>query len=192
MKKITLRKYIFISVFACFLFLFPIQIFAQADETPAQENIEIYFFVQQGCSFCAKLEKQFDEWLKSDYPQLNIKKFDIFERENLQLLNNAQKAYNFHSQGVPTIFIGEEKIVGAKIEEIENAIKKCIDQQCPKPSDIIQNYIDRHAANSQNATADENGNELNEKNKITIIIVGIIIIGIICLFIYLHINDKKK
>jgi len=167
--------------------------FAFAQEPEAEKQIEIYLFVQQGCPHCAKAEKQLDEWKESKYPQINVKKFDIVEKENLLLFLNTQQAYDFQSQGVPTIFIGEKVVVGEQYDVIEETIKKCLEQACPNPSEIIQNYIDRQAAANNEATPDEtisDNQDQTDKTSKNIIIFGIVIIGIICVFIIYRIMKK--
>jgi len=158
----------------------------------AEENepIEVYFFVQQGCPHCAKVENQLKEWGTDKYPEIEIHKLDIVEEKNVELLINALSAYNFQAEGVPLTFIGEEHIIGADLEQIENAILNCKENFCPKPSEIIQNYADRQAeqASAEQLIIDQQ--EQKEKNTKVLIIVGIIIAAIL-IFVYLQFIKNK-
>jgi len=180
--------YLFIITFLFFFLLFPVL------KTSAQESIEIYLFVQQGCQHCAKAEKQLEEWKNSIYPKIDVKIMDITNKESLQLLILAQQAYRFQSQGVPTIFIGEQAVMGAKMDEIETVIKKCQEQTCPQPSEVIQNYQDRQTQlEKEKMATQEEQLATEEKNNTTdLIVIGIIIISIICLLIYLRITGRNK
>lgn len=168
----------------------PFSLLAQEDNG----NVEIYMFVQQGCPHCAQTEKTLDEWKESKYPGLNVKKFDIVNRDNLLLFLTTQKAYDFESQGVPTLFIGQHAIVGEKYNEIEDAINECLEKSCPQPSEIIQNYIDRQGE-GENATKDQAANDTSsqtDKASKNLIVAGIIIIAIVCGFIIYRVFGKKK
>ncbi len=179
-------KYKFIILLLLAIFIMP------TTSVLAEENdsVEIYFFVQQGCPHCSKVEKQLEEWKAEKYPEIEVHKFDIVEDKNVELLINALGAYNFQAEGVPLTFIGEEHIVGADLEQIENAILNCRDNFCPKPSEIIQNYADRQAeaASAEQVIIDKQ--EQKEKNTKVLIILGIIVAAIL-IFIYTQFIKKK-
>ena len=103
----------------------------------AKEKIEIYFFYSLTCPHCAS-EKIFLKKLKEKYPEIDIKKFAISERKNVELLKEFYENYKVPSQiqgYVPITFIEEKYFLGfnEKIgQDIENYILKLIKETPPK------------------------------------------------------------
>ena len=118
----------------------------------AQEKIEIDFFYSLTCPHCAK-EKIFLEKLKGKYPEIEIKKFPLSERKNMELLQEFYQRYKVPQriQGfVPISFIRERYFLGfsEKIgQEIENYIlqfikeappeEKPLEEELPEPTEEI-------------------------------------------------------
>lgn len=175
---IKLKKVLFLFVFALAFFSFG----ASAEESPATNPVELYFFEGQGCPHCAKM-KSYLEGLKSDYPNLKVYDFEVyFNEENQALYSKMAGTYGASSNGVPMIFIGDEFIVGEDFEKVKNAVEKCsFGATCSSPMDKISGDV-----------GEDNGPALSYKNYETIgwIVLGIIIvIGIIFAFLLLK---KKK
>ncbi len=103
----------------------------------AQEKIEVYFFYSATCPHCAK-EKVFLEELEKKYPQVEVKKFGLFESKNVELLRKLYQDYKVPSeiQGyVPLTFFGERYFLGfdEKIgQDIENCLLELIKETSPE------------------------------------------------------------
>lgn len=189
-----MKKLIF-AIFSCALIsIFIMPIAGLAQETEAEKQIEIYMFVQQGCPHCAKTEAQLEDWKEDEYPEINVSVFDILEKENLELFVFAQRAYGHMSQGVPTIFVGNNVIVGSRLEQLEETIKECQLTDCPNPSEKIQEYIDQQAEGNVLNTNQNDGQTAGTDNQLVkqIIIFAIVVIGIILIFMVIRITKKKK
>lgn len=125
--------------FVLFLIIF-LSLLLKADFSLAQEQkINLYFFYGQTCPHCKKAEK-FLEDLKTKYPQLLIKSYEVFgDKENADLLLKLFEACGEKKQvRVPAIFIGEEVIIGYWSDEttglqIEETMKECLKKECPDP-----------------------------------------------------------
>ena len=134
--KFMKRKFLFLIL--ALIFLFGGNNFALV-----QKKVEVYFFWGEGCPHCAK-EKPFLEKLKKQYPQLDVKEFEVYHsKENQELFEKTAKAYNTSVEGVPTTFIGKDFVVGFDEEEttgkeIESLIKKCVSSPCPQPSEVLK------------------------------------------------------
>jgi len=118
-----MRKWFFIILILTLLFSGWDCAFAQGD----QEKIEIYFFYSATCPHCAK-EKVFLAELDQKYSEVEIKKFGLFERKNIEFLKELYRNYKVPSeiQGyVPITFIKEQYFLGFN-EEIGNKIENYI------------------------------------------------------------------
>ena len=151
--------------------IFLLTLFFPLISLAAGNPVELYFFEGQGCQHCAKM-KSFLEGMKVDYSNLTVHEFEIyFNKENQDLFEKMAKAYGVGSSGVPTIFIGEEVIVGENYEKLKTAVEKCSAETCISPlykletSDINNNT-------NQTTTSGAGQNE----------VVGWVIIGVIVSF----------
>ncbi len=89
---------------------------------------EIYFFKGEGCPHCAKMQ-EFLRGLQQEYPELKINDYEIwYNEENRQLAEQMAQERNIVIEGVPTLFIGDEVIVGDQQEEVRQAVEKLIAQ----------------------------------------------------------------
>lgn len=102
----------------------------------SKNSVILYFFWTEGCPFCAK-EKEFLKFMKSKYPELEIKDYEVgYNIYARQLLQTLSKAYNINPSGVPITFIGDSAIVGFTentANQIEKAIKHCVKNSCIDP-----------------------------------------------------------
>ena len=101
-------------LFAIFSSFFPLRSFSQ------EEEIEIYFFYNQGCPHCKK-EKQFIEGLEAKYPDVVFHKYETSSEENLERFIDflEEKDVPKEKRGfVPTTFLGDEWLVGYLSDEI--------------------------------------------------------------------------
>ncbi len=122
-----MKKYIFIFLFlvlmsGCFNFVL-------AQEEPGL--IEINFFYSKTCTYCAKA-KEFLEDLEQRYPEIQVKRFNIFKTESIELLKKLYKEYKVpkNEQGlVPVTFTEERYFLGFNqiiAQEIEICTENCI------------------------------------------------------------------
>jgi len=109
----------------------------------------MYFFYSASCPFCHQ-EEQFLKKIEGKYPQLDIKRYEISNQENLDLYQQMGEQYKVPDQAlavvnVPLTFIGERYFLGYLDDktsgvEIENYIKSLIGgETCPaeeKPQSI--------------------------------------------------------
>jgi len=133
MKKWIFAILILVFVLSSFDFAF-----SQTDK------IQIYFFYGETCPHCKKAE-EFLKTLEEEYPQLQIKSFEVFgNKENAQLLLKFMEACGEEKQvRVPAIFIGEEVIIGYFSDEItgsqiEDVINQCLEKECLDPLERLE------------------------------------------------------
>lgn len=98
----------------------------------AQQRVEIHFFYKQGCLYCAE-EKTFLTELESEYPEIQINRYEIVNsRENQKLLGEFYERYKVPKSFrglVPTTFTPEKYFIGfdEKIaKEMESCLEKCL------------------------------------------------------------------
>lgn len=108
----------------------------------------LYFFYGNGCPHCAKEEKFFDSTISQKYPQLEIKRFEVWgNRDNAAILSAVAKKMGITTSGVPVTIIGDKSFIGYQSDsatgaEIERAIKgyladdNCQDYVAPILSDV--------------------------------------------------------
>jgi thiol-disulfide isomerase/thioredoxin len=133
-----------IAVIIAVLFMF-LGTSALAAEISSGEDIQtLYVFYSRTCPHC-KEELAFLEEIKDDYPGLEIRTFDVYEKENSQLFRDLAKAYNMPEPlGVPVTFIGDYYEMGfgsadTTGKEIEAEIQRCLEEGCPDSFDRLDN-----------------------------------------------------
>lgn len=96
---------------------------------------EVYFFHGEGCPHCVQMEEFLTE-LKQEYPELEIHAYEIwYNEDNHKLAEQMAQERGIVIEGVPTLFIGEQVIVGNRQEEVRQAVEKLIAQ---KPEKKVQ------------------------------------------------------
>jgi len=153
---------------------------ALAQTAPAQSAvnkpaIEAYLFRGEGCSHCAQAEAFLGD-LAKQYPQLDVKSFEVFyDNNNRQLYFTFARAYNLSlaQLEVPIIFVGNQSWVGfdnSIASQITSAVQNCSINACPSPQSIAV----AHAQQQQNKN-------LNKQSLIgwAIIIIVLIIIAVV-------------
>ncbi len=125
MKKIILAEIFLISLFYPF---FPVFV----SSVSAQGKTEIDFFYSQTCPHC-KEEKEFLKNLKEQYPEIEIKEYEvIYNAENQKILKDFFEKYKVPEteQGwVPVTFTPTKYFVGFNQQigaEIESCLKQCL------------------------------------------------------------------
>jgi len=117
-------------IFTILIFSFSLSVFnfALAEEG----KIEINFFYSENCPHCAHEEKFLDE-LQEKYPEIEINRFSVSNRNNIELLKEFYKEYEVpvkYYGMVPITFTNERYFLGFN-KEIEKIIEDCI-LECKK------------------------------------------------------------
>jgi thiol-disulfide isomerase/thioredoxin len=108
--------------------------FISGNFVSAEENkIEIKFFYSESCPFC-KIEKPFLENLAKKYQQIELKEFEISNKENADYFLETLKTNKVPEKDrglIPAVFIGSEFFIGYRGDEstgrqIENLINSII------------------------------------------------------------------
>ncbi len=116
MKKII--KYLFLFI----LFFTSITLVEAKDAT-------MHFFYGEGCPHCAK-EKEFLKEMEVKYPDLEIKRYEVYNNsENKDLMNTYKQKLYVTGMGVPFTVVGDSYVYGySEIynEKIENMIREAL------------------------------------------------------------------
>ncbi|MCK5459881.1 thioredoxin family protein [Candidatus Parcubacteria bacterium] len=150
MRIKKLNKFLSIILFA-FIFIFSFQAIAT-------NKVDMYFFWGDGCSYCSNA-KPFLEKLKMEYPNLNIKSYEIYNNEdNRKLFAALSDVYDGDIRGVPAFFIGNDGFAGyagSMDNHIRQLVENCLINNCDSPIE----KLNKKAAvvnNNQNKKIDDN------------------------------------
>jgi glutaredoxin len=149
-KKILLFLFLIAFLFLGTEIINQNSVSAEVKNNPNQKNQEIqeqhffYYFYDEACPFCQKVEENFFPGLKKRNPDLEIRK--ISPRASLENLKLFRKiaVENFGLDptkiGVPAMFIGRYYMIGMPNPEeekkIENIVQHCLTYGCPSPQNI--------------------------------------------------------
>ncbi len=100
---------------------------AEFEQDNSAEELEVHYFYQDGCPYCAQQE-EFHEELKKKFPNLTIHKYDIERPESHQELEYLSEKHDVRIDrpGVPMTFVGGEFFQGFDShtpEQIETALR---------------------------------------------------------------------
>ncbi|MEM3079482.1 MAG: thioredoxin family protein [Thermoproteota archaeon] len=116
----------------------------EGDSSTDQRTVSAYLFWGEGCGLCEK-EMKFLSKLQGKYEGLEVKMFEVWRNQsNLMLFEELCKAYGLDQvPGVPTLFIGENFIIGYRDDEttgerIEELVKLCLSEGCPDPLEKLK------------------------------------------------------
>lgn len=84
----------------------------------AQSSIQIYFFYAEDCQPCQPILMSYLPTLKSMFPSLEIKTFDLRNPAHYELLRNLEKRFKRRGDELPVVFIGDH-ILSGEIEVME-------------------------------------------------------------------------
>ncbi|MDD4353861.1 MAG: hypothetical protein PHN56_05385 [Candidatus Nanoarchaeia archaeon] len=97
----------------------------------AEYQADIYFFWGDGCGYCAK-EKPFLESLQSQYPQVNLKSYEVwYNSTNRDFFTQKTSEMGINAGGVPVTIIGNKHWIGytpSHDSAIIAQIEKCISE----------------------------------------------------------------
>jgi len=113
-------------------------------------RVEIYFFYEQGCPYCARA-KPFLENLAQQDPQIDLHAYEIGNnQDNYQFFQAMIAAY--HAQqtvsGVPAYFIGNNAFAGynqAVQQRIKSLVRQCSKVPCISPFTKLKEYYAQSA-----------------------------------------------
>ncbi len=144
----TIRLFLFTLIILITVFFNTKQITATQlapENTQPQINqvtkkLPVYFFWGEGCPHC-HAESIFLEKIKKDYPNIEIKAYEVYNNEeNYKLLENMLEQRGNRVTGVPVTILGEQIIVGFGKEQISGAkIKQALDIYLLKNNFKIKN-----------------------------------------------------
>ena len=84
--------------------------------TPAhlqsQSPVQIYFFYSEDCQPCQVILQNYLPTLKSMFPSLEIKTFDVGNPAYYEALSNLEKGFNRRGEEFPVVFIGDHILSG--------------------------------------------------------------------------------
>ena len=98
-----------LSIILCALVLLSFSVRGETQEPPA---IQIYFFHSKDCQSCGPILQNYLPGLKTVYPSLNIKPFDVGEASNYEALLSLEKKVGQAGKELPVLFIGDQLLSG--------------------------------------------------------------------------------
>lgn len=162
--KLDVKKILGLLVFTLIFLAQPV--FAQ--------NIPVnaYFFYGDGCPHCAEERQYLFHVLKSEYPDLQVYEYEIYNnKNNAILLQKIAEKLNIRVDGVPFLVISDKHFVGyangISSQTIKQRVSECSITKCPdsiasiigiETPEIIEQIpiIDKQAKNTQEPINQEN------------------------------------
>jgi len=95
-------------IFFCFVFFLPMRCL-QAQQA---SSIQMYLFYADDCPSCHAILQSYVPTLKSMYPFLEIKTFDLANPAYYEALAKLEQKYNRRGSELPVIFIGDQMLSG--------------------------------------------------------------------------------
>jgi thiol-disulfide isomerase/thioredoxin len=84
---------------------------ANAQQPP---TIPMYIFYADDCPDCQAILQSYVPTLKSQYPFLDIKTFEIGDSSNYEALAKLEKKFNRRGEELPIIFVGDQMLSGGQ------------------------------------------------------------------------------
>jgi len=75
-------------------------------------SIQIYFFYAEDCQPCQVILQSYFPTLKTMFPSLEIKTFDVGNPAYYEALGNLEKRFNRRGEELPVVFIGDHLLSG--------------------------------------------------------------------------------
>ncbi|MGI6373969.1 MAG: glutaredoxin family protein [Patescibacteria group bacterium] len=100
-----------------------------------EKTLTGYFFYGTGCPHCDQEQRFFDQVLLKEYPNLEIKKYEIYNnRSNVNFLQKVAQELGIRVDGVPLFIVGDQHFVGytegVTSREIEERVAECLKLGC--------------------------------------------------------------
>lgn len=133
-----------IIFFLVFLIVLSSYVYAQENCPDENSTIDLVMFYGKGCPHCTQ-EESFLDQLEEKYPELIVTRYEVYyNQRNRILFKQMSDAFGTELRGVPTTFIDKKVLIGFtnKIgQSIEEEVKRCIDEGCISPMDIIKDEV---------------------------------------------------
>lgn len=107
-KKTTMRKF-FLALYLFILFSLPIY---GTSQPPS--SIQIYFFYAEDCQPCQTILQGYFPTLKSMFPSLEIKTFDVGNPAYFEALSKLERRFGRMENELPVLFIGDQLLSGER------------------------------------------------------------------------------
>ena len=78
----------------------------------SQSPVQIYFFYSEDCQPCQVILQNYLPTLKSMFPSLEIKTFDVGNPIYYEALSNLEKRFKRRGEELPVVFIGDHILSG--------------------------------------------------------------------------------
>ena len=92
-------------------------LFAKIGYADDLNNDKIYFFYYDACPYC----HQADEYIKKNYPTLEMEKIDVYARGGREMLYKCAKKFDIEdSVGTPLFCMGDKYLLGWNEEVISD------------------------------------------------------------------------
>ena len=129
------RRYLIISL----VILGIVLMLTSQGTSPTGEGFTVHFFYVTGCSHCDEQEP-FNEKLAEQYPSIEIIEHDAATPEGSALLQEKLEELGADQPDFPITIFRNQVFGGWESEEttgreIEEALQRCLDGECPPPTD---------------------------------------------------------
>lgn len=106
-----------------------------APDTPAPDEVTLYFFWGDGCPHCAAAKPALAQ-LQQRYPRLRVRSFEVWNnQDNQRTLAAMADKFGITRVGVPAFFLGQRHWVGfaesTTPRDLDEAIRGCLATGCP-------------------------------------------------------------
>jgi thiol-disulfide isomerase/thioredoxin len=132
------KKFLVLALFAMAFVAAPA--FAAKDD----QIIEIWFFNSIGCAHCAQARPVLQQMAK-DNSSVHLLDLELNgSTDNQILFGELAATYGQEADGVPSVAIGDQWIVGFDPVAYRNALETCVNTGCEKPSDKLKKWQAEH------------------------------------------------
>lgn len=103
-----------------YIFVSAILLFTKISLANEIKEDTIYFFYYDACPYC----HQADKYIKKNYPNLKIKKIDVYARGGREMLYKCAKKFDIEDRvGTPLFCMGDKYLLGWNAEVINKFTK---------------------------------------------------------------------
>jgi len=165
-----LRKFIVFSAIVAFFSFMPV---VQAAED--EKVVEVWFFNSIGCAHCAQARPVLEQ-MAQDNPSMHLIDLELNSSTDNQILFGELAAtYGEEAEGVPSVAIGDQWIVGYDPAAYRSTFQDCLENNCENPSDKLKKW---QAENPEAVKVTDLENLINPESSVT----GELIFGLAFIF----------
>jgi thiol-disulfide isomerase/thioredoxin len=119
-------------------FVLPFLIVSGAQAAEEKKVVEIWFFNSIGCAHCAQARPVLQQ-LAQDNPSVHLIDLELNgSTDNQILFGELAATYGEEADGVPSVAIGDQWIVGYDPATYRSVVKNCLENTCENPSDKLK------------------------------------------------------